>query len=283
MRKTSRTAAIMFGSLVALVNAPGYASKGGLLATGGVTTIEGSAGGGLVPWAVLGSYAEDDEWGGTVSLSRASVDDYSLSVTSASFTYRNRIEFSAARQNFELETLGGELNQNIFGIKYRLAGDLIYGNIPQISAGLQYKENTRFDLPEAVGAQRNSDWDGYLAISRAWLAGPFDRTWLANATVRATRANETGLLGFGGDHSDSHALVAELAGAVFLHRSLAVGLEYKQKPNNLAFADESDWVSVFAAWFPSKSVSVTGAYLDLGDIAGLPGQQGYYLSLQAAF
>lgn len=27
-------------------------------ATGGVTTIEGSAGGGLVPWALLGSYAE---------------------------------------------------------------------------------------------------------------------------------------------------------------------------------------------------------------------------------
>lgn len=32
-------------------------------ATGGVTTIEGSAGGGLVPWALLGSYADDEEWG----------------------------------------------------------------------------------------------------------------------------------------------------------------------------------------------------------------------------
>lgn len=283
MTKTSLTAALLAGCSLALASSTAFGADGRLLATGGVTTIEGSAGGGLVPWAVLGSYAEDDQWGGTVSLSRASVDDFRLSVTSASFTYRNRIELSAARQTFELNTIGGELNQNIFGLKYRVAGDLIYGNLPQISAGLQYKDNTRFDLPEAVGAQRDSDWDAYLAVSRAWLAGPFDRTWLANVTVRATRANQTGLLGFGGDGSDSHELVAELAGAVFLHRSLAMGMEYKQKPNNLGFADEDDWISAFVAWFPSKSVSITGAYLDLGDIAGLPSQQGYYLSLQAAF
>lgn len=282
MKKTTLSA-IALGCSLALASSLSHGADGGLLATGGVTTIEGSAGGGLVPWAVLGSYAEDDQWGGTVSLSRASVDDFRLSVTSASFTYRNRVELSAARQTFELNTIGGELNQNIFGLKYRVAGDLIYGNLPQISAGLQYKENTRFELPEAVGAQRDSDWDAYLAVSRAWLAGPFDRTWLANVTVRATRANQTGLLGFGGDQSDSHELVAELAAAVFLHRSLAIGMEYRQKPNNLGFADEDDWMSAFVAWFPSKSVSVTGAYLDLGDIAGLPGQQGYYVSLQAAF
>lgn len=148
---------------------------------------------------------------------------------------------------------------------------------------MQYKHNTRFGLPEAVGAQRDSDFDAYIAVSRAWLSGPFDRTWLANATVRATRANQTGLLGFGGDQSDSHELVAELAGGVFLHRTLAIGAEYRQKPNNLGFADEDDWMTLFVAWFPTKSVSITGAFLDLGDIAGLTSQQGYYLSIQAAF
>src|SRR5690554_2066886 len=61
-------------------------------ATGGVTTIEGSAGGGLVPWAMLGSYASDEEWGGTLALSRAEVDDYSLSVTGAGLNWNNRVE-----------------------------------------------------------------------------------------------------------------------------------------------------------------------------------------------
>lgn len=260
-----------------------HAAGGGLLATGGVTTVEGSAGGGIVPWAVMSGYAEEGEWGGTVSLSRASVDDFNLSVTAASFSYDNRFEFSVARQSFDLSTIGGELNQNIIGAKYRLAGDLIFDRLPQISLGVQYKQNNRFGLPEAVGAQRDSDWDAYIAVSRAWLAGPFDRTWLANATVRATRANQTGLLGFGGDESDSYELVAEAAVGVFLHRSLAVGLEYRQKPDNLSFAKEDDWMTAFIAWFPTKSVSVTGAFVDLGDIAGLTSQQGYYLSLQAAF
>ena len=64
-----------------------------LWATGGVTTIEGSAGGGLVPMAVLSGYASDTEWGGSVALSHAPVDDYTLDVMAASLNYR----FSAAR------------------------------------------------------------------------------------------------------------------------------------------------------------------------------------------
>ncbi|WP_232819931.1 DUF3034 family protein [Aliidiomarina celeris] len=263
--------------------APVSAEGGRLLATGGVTMIEGAAGGGLVPWAVLSSYAEEDEWGGTVAVSQADVNDFRLSVMGVSVNYRNRLELSFAKQTFNLTTIGGDLTQNILGAKYRLGGDILYGQMPQISLGLQYKENTRFGLPQAVGAQRDSDIDAYLAVSRAWLAGPFDRTWLVNGTVRATRANETGLLGFGGDLNDSHELLAEVAVGVFLHRSLALGVEYKQKPSNLGFAEESDWSSLFMAWFPSKSVAITGAYVDLGEIAGLAGQEGFYLSLQASF
>lgn len=286
MKKELRRLTQVFSVCIALsvlVAGPAAASGGRLLATGGVTMIEGSAGGGLVPWAVLSSYAEDDEWGGTVTVSQADVSDFRLSVMGASVNFHNRLELSFAKQTFDLTTIGGDLTQNILGAKYRLAGDIIYGQLPQVSLGVQYKENTRFGLPEAVGARRDSDVDAYLAISRAWLAGPFDRTWLVNATVRATRANETGLLGFGGDLNDSHELMLEAAVGVFLHRSLAVGVEYKQKPSNLSFAGESDWASMFIAWFPSKSVAITGAYIDLGEIAGLSGQEGFYLSLQASF
>lgn len=259
------------------------AADGRLLATGGATSIEGTAGGGLVPWAVISGYTEDDEIGGTVALSRAQVDDYRLDVTAASFSFRNRLEISVAEQMFNLENLGTELRQQIFGIKYRIAGDLVYGSMPQLSAGMLYKRNSRYELPNLVGSQRDSDWESYIAASKVWLDGPFHRTWLANVTLRATRANQFGLLGFGGDTNDSHEIQVEAAVGMFLHRTFAVGVEYRQKPSNLSFAQEDDAMSAFVAWFPSKSVALVGGYLDLGSIAGARNQTGYYLSLQASF
>ena len=50
---------------------------------------------------------------------------------------------------------------------------------------------------------------------------------------------------------------------------------------------EDDWKDIFVAWAPSKNVSLTLAYVDLGRI--VPGitnnrrQTGYYLSAQVAF
>ncbi|WP_194755992.1 DUF3034 family protein [Aliidiomarina indica] len=285
--QNSRKSWFGIGTITLLLTAasivPAHAAGGRLLATGGATTIEGAAGGGLVPWAVISGYTEDDQVGGTVALSRAQVDDYRLDVTAASFSYGNRFELSITQQMFTLENLGAELRQQVLGAKYKVAGDLIYGDIPQVSVGAMYKRNTRYDIPEAVGSGRDSDWEAYVAVSRAWLAGPFDRTWLANATVRSTRANQTGLLGFGGDLNDSHELQFEAALGMFLHRSLAVGVEYRQKPDNLSFAREQDWMSAFVAWFPSKHVALVGAYVDLGEIAGARNQTGYYLSLQASF
>ncbi|MCH8502105.1 MAG: DUF3034 family protein [Aliidiomarina sp.] len=274
---------MVVGLLASSLMMDAEAAEGRLLGTGGATTIEGAAGGGLVPWAVISGYSEDDERGGTVALTRAQVDDYRLDVTAASFSYQNRLEISVASQMFNLENLGAELRQQVFGVKYRIAGDLIYTSMPQLSVGALYKRNTRYDIPELVGSQRDNDWEAYLAASKVWLAGPFDRTWLANVTVRATRANQFGLLGFGGDRGDSHEITVEAATGVFLHRSLAIGIEYRQKPDNLSFAKEEDAMSAFVAWFPSKRVALVGAFLDLGSIAGAANQTGYYLSLQASF
>ena len=62
-----------------------------------------------------------------------------------------------------------------------------------------------------------------------------------------------------------------------------MGGEYRTKPDNLRFARESDWWDLFVAWFPTKNLSATLAYVDLGSIAGRKRQQGVYLSLQAGF
>lgn len=47
--------------LVALPSA--HADTGKLLLTGGVSTVEGAAGGGISPWAVIGSQATEGERG----------------------------------------------------------------------------------------------------------------------------------------------------------------------------------------------------------------------------
>lgn len=260
-----------------------FADGGKLLATGAATSIEGSGGGGIVPWATTASYAEEGEWGVTVNGNFADVEDFQLGVQSLNFTYDNRVEVSFAQQRLGLNTIGGDLKQDIFGVKVRVAGDLVYGDMPQLSVGLQHKRNQTFDLPAAVGAQDDSGTDFYFSAAKAWLAGPLDRTWVANYTLRATKANQLGLLGFGGDKNDSYDYVSEASLGMFVNRHWLVGVEYRQKPDNLGFAKEYDWRDVFVGWFPTKSVALVVAYVDLKSIAGLPDQTGAYASLQVSF
>ena len=263
-------------------------------ATGGVTTIEGSAGGGLVPWALLGSYASDQEWGGTLALSRVKTDDYTLSVTGVGLNWHNRVELTLARQTLDLDSLvftlkngfgleQDELSQDILGVKVRLAGDVLYSPWGQWSAGVQYKRQRDFTVPEAIGARDDSGTDVYLGGSKLFFAAVFDRNLLVNATARATRANQGGLLGFGGDRNNGYQVMAEGSVGLFINRQWLVGAEYRQKPDNLGFATEDDWWDLFVAWVPDRRLAVTAALVNLGDVATLESQQGVYLSLQGSF
>ncbi len=286
---------LILASLIALACPPASAAIGSRIwATGGVSTIEGSAGGGLVPWALLGSYASDEEWGGTLALSQAETDDYSLSVTGAGLNWNNRIELTVARQTLDLDELvftlkdgfgleQDELNQDIIGAKVRLAGDVLYSPWGQWSAGVQYKRQRDFTVPEAIGAREDSGTDLLLSASKLFFAAVFDRNLLVNATARATKANQGGLLGFGGDRNNGYEVMAEASVGVFVNRQWLVGAEYRQKPNNLSFAGEDDWWDLFVAWVPDRRLAVTAALINLGDVATLNDQQGLYLSLQGSF
>ncbi|MDQ2069713.1 DUF3034 family protein [Natronospira bacteriovora] len=276
--------------ILTLLSPWAIAQDGRILATGGVTQIEGSAGGGLVPWAVMAGYGAEGEQGGTVSLSHVSLADYRLSTVAANWSWNNRVEVSASRGQFNLGTLGialeapdAVLRMNTLGLKTRLGGDLIYGTLPQIAFGVQYKDLRDPTIPELVGAQRDSDVDAYLAVTRLFLGGAGGYNLLLNGTLRATRANELGYLGFGGDRNDDHELQLEASAAIFLNPRTAVGMEYRRKPNNLSFAEENDWADLFIAWFPNKDLALAAAWTRHGAIAGLENQDGFYLSLQASF
>jgi hypothetical protein len=254
-----------------------------VIATGGASNIEGAAGGGIVPWAVINGYASSGQWSVTAFNNNVGVDDFTLHTYGVGASYNNEWELSFTRQKFNLDTIGGDLQQDILGLKYHLAGELLYSAMPQLSVGIQYKKHRNFALPAAGGARDNNDIDYYLAASKVYFAAVAGRNLLLNATVRASRANQIGLLGFGSNVDNSYQYLFETSAAVLITPQLAVGVEFRQKPNQLAFADEQHWRDVFAAWFINKNFSLVGGYVDLGSIAGLAEQQGYYLALEATW
>ena len=253
------------------------AGDGKLLGAGGLMSIEGTAGGGISPWAVIAGYNEADQWSLLASSARTETDDYQLQTNSVAFGGYNRVELSFARQTFTIP--GGRLGQDILGAKVRLAGDLIYGPYPQVSVGAQFKRSTEGATLDALGIADHNDVDFYASVSRLFLSGPLDRSWLVNATLRSTKAQQTGLLGFGVDRK----FVLEASTAMLLNRYVALGMEYKAKPDLLSGLREDDWKDIFVAWFPNKNLTLALAYVDLGSIAGRKNQNGYFFTLQGQF
>ena len=277
-------------ALAVLVSATPAAHAGSrLLATGGVTQIEGSAGGGLAPWALIAGLGSDRQIGASAACTRVEPQDFTLDTCALSLGIRDRVELSVGYQTFDVGSVipDTEISQTVVGVKVKLFGDAVYDQdrwYPQVAAGVQYKKNSDFDfVPALIGARHDSDVEPYLAATKVYLAGPFARTWLVNATLRATRANQLGILGFGGDRSDSRSLVAELSAAMFVSDAIVVGAEYRQKPDKLSAFEEDDFSDLFVAWFPTKNFSVTAAYVDLGNIAIHDDQRAWYLSLQGGF
>ncbi|GAA0814814.1 DUF3034 family protein [Colwellia asteriadis] len=256
-------------------------AKGKILATPGVAQVEGAGGGGLVPWAQLAGYASEDEIALSAFCTQATVSDFKLNSCGAQVNLYDRVEVSFAQQNFDVDPLSLTLSQNIIGLKLRLYGDLIYSSWPQLSLGLQHKSIADNDIAYALGAKEDSGTDVYLAASKLHLGLLAGYNVLWNTSIRYTKANEMGLLGFGGP-TESGALQLEASVAVLLNKHIAIGTEYRQKPDNLGLK-ESDWRDVFIAWFPNKHINLTLAYVDLGTIAAVPEQTGWYLSLSGSY
>lgn len=261
-----------------------------LLLTGGVSQVEGSAGGGLTPWAVIGGYGTRDEIGANAFYTRLNLPDYHLDDAGVMVGLYNRVELSFAQQRFNTEQVGAALGlgrgftfrQNVFGVKVRLFGDVVLDQdswLPQVSFGVQRKKNNQAGVLNFVGARSDEGTDYYLSATKLFLS----QSLLVNATLRYTKANQIGILGFGGDRNNSYK--PEFAGSVayLLSRHWAIGAEYRQKPNNLGIAKEDDWYDAFVAWAPNKHVSLTLAYADLGNIVIKDHQRGVYASVQVGF
>lgn len=257
--------------------------------TNGVTTIEGSSGGGISTWALIGGNETADGVGGSAHVSVILLPDYRWESHGVAVGVHDRLELSYARQNLDTRDVGArlgigrgrKLNQDVYGAKVRLAGDAVYGStyMPQIAVGLQYKHSLDAPIVAAVGGRHASGTDFYVAATKLLLR----QSILMGATLRYTKANQNGLLGFGGDREAHRSVQVETTLGYQISRRLVVGGEYRSKPDNLGFAKENDWVTGYAAYAITRNVTATAAYVDLGSIATAKHQRGAFLSLQTAF
>ena len=260
-----------------------------LLGTWGVSQIEGAGGGGLTPWALVTGSGSRDQVGATAYATRwQSQGGFTLRAAGAAVGLYDTVELSAARWRFGLsDTVPGEaIAMDVTGAKWRVWGDAVHDQDrwwPQVALGVQHKRNHDMKVPTALGARHGSDTDWLASATKLWLGGLAGRNVLGNLSLRATRANQFGLLGFGGDQGDARRIKAEGSVAVLLRDDLAVGAEWRDKPDNLSVFREESAADVFVAWFPSRRVSATLAWVDLGNVANKPSQRGWYLSVQTGF
>lgn len=305
-------ALVLVASLLPLVSNAQFYSGNKLLLTGGVSQIEGAAGGGLTPWAIIGGYGTNNEVGGTLYLTHADIDDFGLDSYGFALGFYDRVEISLAKQDFDVSDLRqkviaglgadaiarDDISQTIASIKVRLVGDAVLDQdwwMPQISIGAQYKDNDDGDFVTGgvIGARDDDGVDYYISATKLYLS----QSLLLNGTVRFTKANQFGILGFGGELNNSYEPQLELSAAYLVSKKLAVGLEYRSKPSNLSNTvggavnlSEDDAYDIFVAYAATKNFSITAAYVELGNIADVPAigadygdQSAFYLSAQLSF
>jgi hypothetical protein len=291
--KTRATLALLGVAALAVAptaTAQGFSVETGgkLLLTRGITNVDGAAGGGLTPWAVIAGNETDRGIGGTAHYTHLETDDYRFEAFGGAIGLYDRVELSYTRQEFDTRDAGAALGigqgftfgQDIYGAKVRLAGDAVYDQdrwLPQISVGALYKEADHAPLLGALGAEDDQGVEVYASATKLLLA----QSLLLNGTLRYTDANQNGLLGFGG--TNDKQIQPEVSLAYMLSPKLVIGGEYRFKPDNLAFAQEDDWIDLFAAYAFNEHATFTAAYADLGSIATFDEQRGLYLSLQLGF
>ncbi|MBA4078934.1 MAG: DUF3034 domain-containing protein, partial [Cyanobacteria bacterium PR.023] len=110
--KAQQSLKSLAASLLALASlnvSPALASTGKLVLTGGISTIEGAGGGGLTPWAMIGTQATENEIGVAANLSYGRTNDYRLETKSVMLGWNERVELSLGQQSFDTGITGRAL------------------------------------------------------------------------------------------------------------------------------------------------------------------------------
>ncbi len=226
-------------------------NTGKVLATGGVSMVDGAGGGGITPWATITGYATRDGINGDLHYTYVFLPDYQLQSLGGAMGFWDRFELSYTQSilttggtydtvGLVTDTLGADtgiepfnttITMDVYGAKVRVFGDAIYDSdnlIPQIAIGAFYKENKNEELLTTLHAEEADGWEYYIAATKIFF--PFNT--LFNYTLRYTDANQTGLTGFGGPNSDGAEFRSELSVGYLLRKDTVIGFEWTQHGEN---------------------------------------------------
>ena len=264
------------------------------------TNIEGSAGGGLVPMALM------HPQGPLVSFTNLTTQDFGIQSIAIGGTIADRAEVSLGHLRTTLPAsyagfygTDNRITVNTLGLKVKVLD--MSDSAPQVAIGLQHKSSSGalLNTLKAAGAiSGTSGTDAYVAATKVVTMG--GKGVVLNGVLRATKANQMGILGFGGGTAaggkTSYSVKPEVSAGVFLADNVILGGEYRAKPNNISSAaaglgiEEEGAYSLFMAYIPNKNMAITVAYVNLGQVgasqaavAGTAKQDGMYLQLQANF
>lgn len=337
-------AGLLAAGLASTAAHAGVYNDGKVLLTGGVFTVDGAGGGGAVPWATISGYETRDGINGSAAFTYVNLPALQVSFYGVNVGFYDRLELSyvTARLSLNLPNLqtvalavnalspgslgvgtdpwNSTLKMDTYGAKLRLFGDAVYTSdswIPQVSLGFLYKDNKSEELVHTLGANKNKDYEIYLAATKVL----FPISTLVNFTARYTSANEDGLTGFGEcsgpgsdlDCSNKREVRMEVSIAHLVAKNTAIGGEWQQHGDNLdgksvrlggidatavttlvqgilpGAADmltqkkEGDWFDLFMAYAPNKNISFVVAYLMFSNISVAPDQNGFYFSTHLTF
>ena len=257
-----KSAAFVAAILASNITQAEMFNTGKVLATGGVSMIDGAGGGGITPWATITGYATRDGINGNVHYTYAPLANYTLHSVGAAVGFWDRFELSYAHSTLTtsatfdtlglvLDTAGGltgslgipidtgiepfntTIEMDVIGAKVRVFGEAIYDSdnlIPQIAIGGFYKKNKNADLLTTLQAAKTKDWEAYIAATKIF----FPINTLVNITARYTSANQTGLTGFGGPDGDDKEIRPEISLAYLLRKDTVIGIEWAKHGDNVS-------------------------------------------------
>lgn len=145
--------------------------------------------------------------------------------------------------------------------------------LPAVTAGVHYKVNkTVSNIDQelggaltGIGIADDAGLDYTLYASKMFTSAP--RPVLLNAGLRSTSAAHIGLLGF----TDERDLVFEGNAVMLVTDRLALGAEYRQKPDAYdeipgLIGNEDDWWSLVFGYVANDHLTVSGGYFHLGQV-----------------
>ncbi|MFT9331576.1 MAG: DUF3034 family protein [Acetobacter persici] len=260
------------------------------LGTSGLSSLEGSSGGGIASWATIGGYGSKKSMGMAFHYSYVSLTNYTDQNVGAVMGFYDRVEISYSHNFFRTGSTGRKLgighgyqfDLDTGGIKVRLFGHVLDKTLlPQVAVGAMYKHDGDSRVIHAVGSKHADGADVYIAATKLFPKIGL----LVDTTMRLTKGNQWGILGFGGDRNDNYypQFEGSLGYLPSFIPGLVVGVEYRTKPRNQNFTPESNWFDVYASYFVNKHLNITAHYVSLRTIPTKRNQTGAYVSLQTGF